>query len=73
MNGCWTGSSLNITGIYSGEVNPQGPKTGELKVFRGGSWNEDPEVARSAGRNAAPPDRQRYLPGFRCATSEAAR
>jgi iron(II)-dependent oxidoreductase len=25
---------------------------GQDKVFRGGSWNEDPEVARSAGRNA---------------------
>ena len=30
--------------------NPTGPIAGELKVFRGGSWNEDPEVARSAGR-----------------------
>jgi iron(II)-dependent oxidoreductase len=48
----------------NGEMNPQGPTTGELKVFRGGSWNEDPEVARSAGRNAAPPDRQSYLTGF---------
>jgi formylglycine-generating enzyme required for sulfatase activity len=58
---------------HSGELNPQGPTTGALKVFRGGSWNEDPEVARSAGRNAAPPDRRSYLTGFRCATSEVAR
>ena len=29
----------------------RGRVAGELKVFRGGSWNEDPEVARSAGRN----------------------
>ncbi|MGE0468127.1 MAG: formylglycine-generating enzyme family protein [Nitrospira sp.] len=57
----------------SSELNPQGPTTGALKVFRGGSWNEDPEVARSAGRNAAPPDRRSYLTGFRCATSEVAR
>ena len=49
--------------------NPLGPKTGELKVFRGGSWNEDPEVARSAGRNAGAPDRESYLTGFRCAKS----
>ncbi|MBL8073004.1 MAG: formylglycine-generating enzyme family protein [Nitrospira sp.] len=49
--------------------NPLGPKSGELKVFRGGSWNEDPEVARSAGRNAGPPDRESYLTGFRCAKS----
>lgn len=49
--------------------NPQGPKTGELKVFRGGSWNEDPEVARSAGRNGGEPTRKSYLTGFRCAKS----
>ncbi|NGZ08027.1 MAG: formylglycine-generating enzyme family protein [Nitrospira sp. LK70] len=52
------------------DINPQGPETGELKVFRGGSWNEDPEVARSAGRNAAPPSRQSYLTGFRCARDD---
>lgn len=51
------------------DANPQGPETGELKVFRGGSWNEDPEVARSAGRNAGLPDRKSYLTGFRCAKS----
>lgn len=51
------------------DENPQGPKTGDQKVFRGGSWNEDPEVARSAGRNAGLPDRRSYLTGFRCANS----
>jgi iron(II)-dependent oxidoreductase len=50
--------------------NPTGPSAGELKVFRGGSWNEDPEVARSAGRNAGRPDRKSYLTGLRCARSE---
>jgi iron(II)-dependent oxidoreductase len=47
--------------------NPKGPASGDIKVFRGGSWNEDPEVARSAGRNAAPPNQRSYLTGFRCA------
>ena len=47
--------------------NPKGPAVGELKVFRGGSWNEDPEVARSAGRNGGEPTRKSYLTGFRCA------
>lgn len=51
------------------DKNPQGPTTGDLKVFRGGSWNEDPEVARSAGRNGGLPDRESYLTGFRCAKS----
>lgn len=49
--------------------NPKGPKSGDIKVFRGGSWNEDPEVARSAGRNAGAPDHRSYLTGFRCAKS----
>lgn len=47
--------------------NPKGPDHGEDKVFRGGSWNEDPEVARSAGRGSYPPDYRSYLIGFRCA------
>jgi iron(II)-dependent oxidoreductase len=50
--------------------NPAGPAYGQDKVFRGGSWNEDPEVARSAGRNAGAPDHWSYLIGFRCAASE---
>jgi len=47
--------------------NPHGPGLGEDKVFRGGSWNEDPEVARSAGRGAQAPDHRSYLIGLRCA------
>jgi len=52
------------------DANPQGPEIGEMKVFRGGSWNEDPEVARSAGRNAGLPERKSYLTGFRCAKDD---
>src|SRR5579884_732499 len=51
--------------------NPTGPAQGTDKVFRGGSWNEDPEVARSAGRNAGAPDHRSYLIGFRCAKTGA--
>jgi iron(II)-dependent oxidoreductase len=47
--------------------NPLGPPFGEDKVFRGGSWNEDPEVARSAGRGAGGLGHRSYLLGFRCA------
>jgi iron(II)-dependent oxidoreductase len=47
--------------------NPTGPSSGDQRVFRGGSWNEDPEVARSAGRGALAPDDRSYLIGFRCA------
>lgn len=55
------------------DTNPTGPETGEMKVFRGGSWNEDPEVARSAGRNAGFPERRSYLTGFRCAGDKSDR
>ena len=44
-------------------------ESGQDKVFRGGSWNEDPEVARSAGRNSGGLDHWSYLTGFRCAQS----
>jgi len=47
--------------------NPRGPVDGQDKTFRGGSWNEDPEVARSANRGARAPDHRSYLIGFRCA------
>lgn len=47
--------------------NPTGPEHGEDKVYRGGSWHEDPEVARSAGRGAHAPTHRSYLIGFRCA------
>lgn len=50
--------------------NPKGPETGDMRVFRGGSWHEDPEVARSAGRNAGLPERKSYLTGFRCAADD---
>ncbi|WP_447976962.1 formylglycine-generating enzyme family protein [Candidatus Nitrospira bockiana] len=57
---------------YGTSYNPDGPPVGELKVFRGGSWNEDPEVARSAGRGARTVDHRSYLIGFRCAVSTRA-
>ena len=52
---------------YGTHFNPDGPAVGREKVFRGGSWNEDPEVARSGGRGARPPEHRSYLIGFRCA------
>jgi len=56
---------------YGTFYNPDGPVVGREKVFRGGSWNEDPEVARSAGRGARPTDHRSYLIGFRCAGTDA--
>ena len=49
--------------------NPPGPATGTLKVLRGGSWWEDPQGLRTAGREAHDPayDSGTYYSfGFRC-------
>ena len=52
--------------VYS---NPQGPSTGEFKIWRGGSWNSGSNPLRSAYRawnNSAP---ESNILGFRCALS----
>ena len=47
--------------------NPQGPASGEKKVFRGGSWNSNVGSARTASRAGTPPDGRYFDIGFRCA------
>jgi formylglycine-generating enzyme len=47
--------------------NPQGPSRGEYRVIRGGSWNVDPDYARSATRGKGVPTAQVVDVGFRCA------
>ena len=47
--------------------NPQGPASGEKKVFRGGSWNSNIGGARAASRAGTPPDGRYFDIGFRCA------
>jgi formylglycine-generating enzyme required for sulfatase activity len=52
--------------IKSPQDNPKGPSSGQYRVLRGGSWNNDPEDVRSAYRSRY----ARYRPdtiGFRCA------
>ena len=53
----------------SPSVNPQGPATGWERVLRGGSWLNDDNYVRSAGRDDLFPD---YwdLVGFRCVRSQ---
>ena len=47
--------------------NPTGPKGGEAKIVRGGSWVNDARYLRVAGRyRNEPEDRNDYV-GFRCA------
>ena len=51
--------------------NPQGPETGEKKVFRGGSWEDPPKRLRVMSRANAEPnfpiDANDLTIGFRCA------
>lgn len=54
-------------GNYSHEIleNPTGPKTGSLRVIRGGSWREDEKDWRSARRGTALPNTRSSSIGFR--------
>lgn len=53
----------------SPEHNPQGPSSGDTRVFRGGSWYNNAYYCRSAARYYRPPTyRYRYI-GFRVARS----
>ena len=44
-------------------VDPRGPKTGEDRSLRGGSWNDDAGDSRLSGRGGRNPDYRFY--GFR--------
>jgi formylglycine-generating enzyme required for sulfatase activity len=46
-------------------ANPQGPATGKVKVYRGGSWGSDAEVCRSAYRNHLNPNNASDFIGIR--------
>ena len=51
--------------------NPTGPKAGDKRIVRGGSWFSLTEiVVRTYFRKASPPENQNYTTGFRCAWSE---
>ncbi|MGF7036212.1 formylglycine-generating enzyme required for sulfatase activity [Paenibacillus mucilaginosus] len=46
-------------------ADPQGPKSGESRVLRGGAWGDDYTMVRSAYRNAAGADAKTPGIGFR--------
>ena len=47
--------------------NPQGPASGEFRVFRGGGWHHDPVHLRAANRGMGLPESSDSSFGFRCA------
>lgn len=65
----WTNDwySLTYGGYATGaaSIDPAGPSSGSDRVFRGGSWCDDPDFARVAIRSTFPPSVRYYGLGFR--------
>jgi formylglycine-generating enzyme required for sulfatase activity len=57
-------------GPYSAEAqeDPKGPKKGDYRVLRGGSWLNDPKYCRGAYRDRLTPDLRNTSVGFRVAS-----
>lgn len=49
--------------------DPQGPKSGQKRVLRGGSWHNDERVIRSAVRSFDAPNYRHDFIGFRLVLS----
>jgi formylglycine-generating enzyme required for sulfatase activity/class 3 adenylate cyclase len=47
-------------------IDPQGPAEGDLRVLRGGSWDDHPRMARLSARSWRKPDSRSPTCGFRC-------
>ncbi len=65
----WHHRDYYVEAARRGEnTNPKGPKSGELKVARGGSWFDlDPKVLTTTAREPLKPEVRRPWIGFRCA------
>ena len=61
----WTSEYSSST-----ETDPQGPSRGHHRVHRGGGWNSNAEVCRSACRGTSKPGSRFSWVGFRLARSQ---
>jgi iron(II)-dependent oxidoreductase len=52
---------------HTSPKSPKGPSSGQLRVIRGGSWEDTAAALRITNRHAAEPDYSAYNLGFRCA------
>ncbi|HVY69832.1 MAG TPA: SUMF1/EgtB/PvdO family nonheme iron enzyme, partial [Verrucomicrobiae bacterium] len=52
-------------------TDPAGPPQGKYKVFRGGGWNNDVNMARSSNRFMMTPANGIHFVGFRVVLSRA--
>ncbi|MBI5724058.1 MAG: formylglycine-generating enzyme family protein [Planctomycetes bacterium] len=57
-------------GQQASVTDPSGPVSGELRVFRGGSWISDPRACRSASRGRNLPNAKGGCIGFRVAVAD---
>lgn len=51
-------------------LNPAGPRAGDKRILRGGSWNYPPQYCRVADRGFYAPDARYHFVGFRLARSK---
>jgi formylglycine-generating enzyme required for sulfatase activity len=63
---CWDWYARDYEGAAE-SVDPQGPKLGERRVLRGGSWLVNTGSCRSAARYSSLPAERHYFAGFRVA------
>jgi formylglycine-generating enzyme required for sulfatase activity len=61
----WTRRVRVITNTYRNNITDPLSRTGERRVFRGGSWNQSSQYARSADRGCFLPSLKRTDIGFR--------
>ncbi len=64
------------TDAYDGnlpEVDPAGPPTGTLRIFRGGAWTSSAPDSRSAARGASNPTAANLSLGFRIAADASSK
>jgi formylglycine-generating enzyme required for sulfatase activity len=69
----WTADwySANYYNLSDGATNPTGPASGDVKVVRGGSWDNPPLFARTVHRiDQFSPGEASYALGFRCVSNE---
>ncbi len=52
------------------QTNPKGPASGSYRVLRGGSWNDNPQYCRVAGRYYYAPGVRDSVVGFRLARTK---
>ena len=63
----WYGASYYSETPAAGWVNPSGPLDGDMRVLRGGSFDDDLVNLRASRRGATYPEDSHFTTGFRCA------